>query len=319
VTIAATAAVLADCLPSEGTALGALVRTVNMFRIEQAIRPRLRKKMDRFSQIALMAADQLQPQFENVAKTRVGVFLGNDFGGWNYVYEQTKRMIETRDSTAIDPYVATAWFPAAAQGEITIAHGILGQSKTFSSGFLSGGLAVEYAARMVAENSIEVALAGGVEAPNAPVVLRALEMEKRISNEHPAAEASGFLALCSSEKSGIARMSISRPRRCPAAALDDVEMQFDKTTRIRYHPPSIHRGNPEWNRRLSTIASLLRDRLGSRVEKSVPSYHSMDVGSASFPLSIIDASKSASEGIGALVLSTNFEGLYLAGAVTPRQ
>ncbi|HEX8000727.1 MAG TPA: beta-ketoacyl synthase N-terminal-like domain-containing protein [Pyrinomonadaceae bacterium] len=317
VIIAASASAVAESQPSDANACRLLVRTVDRKLIEEVIPPRLRKKIDRFSQVSLLAIRELQSQFSDVEKNRVGVFIGNDFAGWNYVYQQTVQMIETRDPMQIDPYVATAWFPAAAQGEITIAHGILGESKTFSAGYLGGGLALEYAARMVEAHALDVAIAGGVEAPDAPVVLQAMAIEQRISAEHPAAEAVGLLALSSSEKDGLARMTISRPRRSAEAALNDVAEKLEGATKIRYHSASVCPHKQDWNQTLSQTETLLRARFGVRLETSVPAWSGMDVGSADFSLSVVEATRSAADGIHALVLGTDFEGLHMAAAITP--
>jgi hypothetical protein len=317
VTIAGCALVLPEHQRAANTGNDWPVRTVDRACIEKAIHPRLRKKIDRFSQIALLATAQLERHFADVDKRRVGVFLGNDLAGWNYVHDQLVRMIETRDPMAINPYVATAWFPAAAQGEITIAHGILGQSKTFSAGFLSGGLALEYAARMVAGNMLDVGLAGGVEAPDAPAILLGLAKGKRISSAHPAAEAAGLIALCRPTQSGAARMIISGLRRCAEAALGDIAGQFEGATTLRYQPPSVDPGNQSWNEILCGIENILRNHFGARLDLSLPPWNGTDVGSASFPLAVIEASRLAAAGDPALVLGTDFDSLYLASAILP--
>lgn len=317
VTIAGAAQVLPAYRPAADCVGAWLARTVDLASIEKTVHSRLRKKIDRFSQIALLAASQLERHFAEVDKRRVGVFVGNDLAGWSYVHDQLLQMIETRDPMTINPYVATAWFPAAAQGEITIAHGILGQSKTFSAGFLSGGLALEHAARMVAGNVLDVALAGGVEAPDAPAVLLGLAAGRRISSVHPAGEAAGLIAMCRPTRSGAATMSMSGVRRCAETALDDIAEQFAGVTTLRYQSPSVDPGNRAWREILDSVESILRGRFGSRIELGLASWNGVDVGSASFPLAVIEASRAAAMGIPALVLGSDFDGLYLAGAVLP--
>ncbi len=311
VTIAGSASVLADA------AGDGIVRTVDGARIEGAVRPRLRKKIDRFTQIALMATDRLKPHFDGVARDRVGIFLGNDLAGWNYVHAQLERLIESRDPLSIDPYVATAWFPAAAQGEITIAHGLLGHSKTFSAGYLSGGVALEYAARRVADGSLAVALAGGVEAPNAPAILDALTAEGRIDAGHPAGEAAGMLTLRSRDQLGIARMTISSPRRRLEIAVDDVVDALGNAETVYCLMPSVAPENHRWSRAVSDIESVLTARFGSRLTRAAAPQRDMDVGSASFPLAAIAASEMAAKGQAVLVAGADFDGLFLASAVTP--
>jgi Beta-ketoacyl synthase, N-terminal domain len=311
----------AQLLPEErqhgDAARGGPLRAIDPACIEYAVHPRLRRKIDRFSQIALLATSRLERHFADVAKDRVGVFLGNDLAGWNYVHDQLVQLIETADPMAINPYVATAWFPAAAQGEITIAHGILGQSKTFSAGFLSGGLALEYAARMIASNTLDMALAGGVEAPDAPAILLGLIAEQRISLAHPAAEAAGLIALSRPRQTAAARMTISGLRRSAEAALRDIADEFASATTLRYQPPSVDPNNKRWTEILSGIETTLRSQFGARLDASPPPWNGSDVGSASFPLAVIEATRTAATGVPGLVLGSDFDGLYLASAILP--
>lgn len=299
--------------PSNGWPLLA----VDSVSIDGAVHPRLRRKIDRFSQIALVAASRLERHLADVAKDRIGIFIGNDLAGWNYVHDQLARMIETGDPTAINPYVATAWFPAAAQGEITIAYGVLGQSKTFAAGVLSGGVALEYAARMIASSTLDLALAGGVEAPDAPAVLLGLMTQRRISADHPAGEAAGLLVLRRLPHEAAARMFLSGLRRRAEAALSDVAEHFAGAAKIYYQPHSIDPNNRRWKGILLSIETLLRSQFGARLETSPSPWNGIDVGSASFPLSIIEAGRAAAAQHPGLVISTDFDGLYLAGAVLP--
>ncbi|WP_167434547.1 beta-ketoacyl synthase N-terminal-like domain-containing protein [Mesorhizobium helmanticense] len=314
--IAAASTILPELFSGGGSG-EPLVRTVDRGRIDGVLPTRHSKKIDRFSQLVLLAAAQLKPIFAQADKSRVGVFIGNDLAGWNYAHQQLERMIKTRDPGQIDPYVATAWFPAAAQGEITIANGILGQSKTFSAGCLSGGLALEYAAHMVAGGTLDFALAGGVEAPNAPPVLEALAVQNRISVAHPAAEAAGLVALSRSKTAGLAEVTISHPRRSAERALDDIINQFRGAMRIKYQPPSVDKANRAWMEALAATEMLLRYRFGSRLELEAQPGDGMDVGSASFPIQVIEAARSSAEGTSSLVLGCDFEGLHLACAILP--
>ena len=71
VTIAASAIVLARPQLINPAANPAVL-TVDCRLIDDVIRPRLRKKLDRFAQLALLATDQLKSQFANVERERVG-------------------------------------------------------------------------------------------------------------------------------------------------------------------------------------------------------------------------------------------------------
>ncbi|HIE36370.1 MAG TPA: beta-ketoacyl-[acyl-carrier-protein] synthase family protein, partial [Candidatus Omnitrophica bacterium] len=94
---------------------------------------RLLKKIDVFSHMALVASEQAikdaSLDLEKIDKSRVGVFMGNALGGWLFAETELRDLyLEGRDG--ISPYMASAWFPAAPQGQITIYYGFKGYSKT---------------------------------------------------------------------------------------------------------------------------------------------------------------------------------------------
>jgi 3-oxoacyl-[acyl-carrier-protein] synthase II len=135
---------------------------------------RLIKKIDVFSHMALVASEQaLQDSkidLQNVDKNRVGVFMGNALGGWLFAETELRDMyIEGREG--ISPYMASAWFPAAPQGQVTIYYGFKGYSKTVVADRASSALALWYAAKTIAQDKNEFVLAGGMEAPITPYAL----------------------------------------------------------------------------------------------------------------------------------------------------
>lgn len=135
---------------------------------------RLVKKIDVFSHMALVATEQAlqdaKVELNGVDKTRVGVFMGNAIGGWLFAETELRDMyIEGREG--VSPYMASAWFPAAPQGQVTIYYGFKGYSKTIVADKASSALALWYGAKTVAENKNDYVLAGGMEAPITPYAL----------------------------------------------------------------------------------------------------------------------------------------------------
>lgn len=164
---------------------------------QHGIEPRLLRRIDRFSQMGIYVAGQCLrdiPEAKNGGLSRMGLAIGNNFGGWSYV-EPMMRPLNEVGMTAINPYVATAWFPAAAQGEISIRFGIRGISKTFAADRLSSAYALEYARVLLENGKLNMVLAGGVESPVSPSVLASLKQLGVISEETPAGEAGCLLAL----------------------------------------------------------------------------------------------------------------------------
>ncbi len=135
---------------------------------------RLTKKIDIFSHMALVASEQAiidsQMKLDDIDKERVGVFMGNALGGWLFAETELRDMyIEGREG--ISPYMASAWFPAAPQGQITIYYGFKGYSKTTVSDKASSALALWYGAKTIKEKKNDYVVAGGMEAPITPYAL----------------------------------------------------------------------------------------------------------------------------------------------------
>jgi hypothetical protein len=129
------------------------------------------KKLDRFSVLAIAAARSalagsvLSPQEWN----RCGVFTGNMVGGWTFTEGQLRNLHRAGPSE-VSPYLATAWFPAAPQGQITIHFRMKGFSKTISTDRCAGAQAIGLASELIGEGKCDVLLAGGAEAPCTPFV-----------------------------------------------------------------------------------------------------------------------------------------------------
>lgn len=135
---------------------------------------RLLKKIDVFSHMALVASNEAikdaHLDLEKVDKERVGVFMGNALGGWLFAETELRDMyMEGREG--VSPYMASAWFPAASQGQITIYYGFKGYSKTVVADKASSSLAIWYGAKILGDKKNDFVLAGGMEAPITPYAL----------------------------------------------------------------------------------------------------------------------------------------------------
>jgi len=151
---------------------------------------RLLKKMDAFSHMALIASElalkdsglDIKQEDPNL----VGIFLGNAIGGWLYAETELRDLyIEGREG--VSPYMASAWFPAAPQGQVSIYYGIKGFSKTVVSDRASSLMAIGYACKTLSQNKLNMILAGGMEAPVTPYALLCCNTYGGLSenNAHP--------------------------------------------------------------------------------------------------------------------------------------
>jgi 3-oxoacyl-(acyl-carrier-protein) synthase len=151
---------------------------------------RLLKKIDTFSHMALIASElALQDAGLDMKKedpNQVGIFLGNAIGGWLYAETELRDLyLEGREG--VSPYMASAWFPAAPQGQVSIYYGIKGFSKTVVADRASSLMALGYARKVLAKNKLDLILAGGTEAPVTPYALLCCNTYGALStdNEHP--------------------------------------------------------------------------------------------------------------------------------------
>ncbi len=132
---------------------------------------RLLKKIDRFSHLALLASEfaiaDAKLNLEAEDKERIGVFIGNAIGGWEFA-EVELRDLYIGGLKDVSPYQATAWFPAAPQGQVSIYYGLLGYSQTIIADSASGLVSIGSAYRTIQEGEADIILAGGSEAPLSP-------------------------------------------------------------------------------------------------------------------------------------------------------
>ncbi len=148
---------------------------------------RLLKKIDAFSHMALIASElaikdagiDIQKEDPNL----VGIFLGNAIGGWLYA-ETELRDLYIEGRTGVSPYMASAWFPAAPQGQVSIYYGIKGFSKTVVADRASSLMAIGYARKILTKNKLEMILAGGMEAPVTPYALLCCNTYTGLSTEN---------------------------------------------------------------------------------------------------------------------------------------
>jgi len=152
---------------------------------------RLLKKIDLFAHMGLVASEiALQDAgitIENENLKRVGIFAGNAIGGWLYAETELRDLyIEGREG--VSPFMASAWFPAAPQGQISIRYGIKGYSKTVVADRASSLMAIAYGAKTLIRGNDDFILAGGTEAPVSPYGLLCCNTSGQLTRNNDDAE-----------------------------------------------------------------------------------------------------------------------------------
>lgn len=141
---------------------------LNDFAAKSYVPRRLAAKMDRFAHYAVaaskLALEDANLSLEDSDPYRVGVWFGNNAGGWDICERGLFELY--RDGAAyVNPWQATAWFPTSPQGYVSIANGIKGMCKSFICDRASSASALYFAAQAILEGECDIILAGGTEAP----------------------------------------------------------------------------------------------------------------------------------------------------------
>lgn len=158
------------------------INEINEDRVQQKLNPRQLKRMDKFSAIALHAIkDAFDDAHFSRSLDKAGLCIGNVFGGWSYVEDQMHSLYQG-DHAAINAYVATAWFPAAPQGEVSILYGYGGYSKTISADTLSAAFAIEHGISLLMSGTLAIACCGGAEAPVNSIILNTLSADQHLAD-----------------------------------------------------------------------------------------------------------------------------------------
>ena len=155
------------------------------------------KRLDRFGQLSVVAARMamedaaLDLAHEN--RERVGAMMGTALGGIGYAEEQLGRFLSA-GVRAVDPTLALAVFGGASSCNIAIELGVQGPNSTNAMSCASGAIAIGDAFRQIRDGYADVMLAGGAEAPLAPLCFGAFAIIRAMStrNDDPATASRPF-------------------------------------------------------------------------------------------------------------------------------
>ncbi len=147
--------------------------------------PKLRM-LDRVSQFALVAASQCVRDaaldFTAIEKSRVGVFVGTGMGGAQAT-DDGYFTLYAENSDRLRPFTVLMAMANAPASWIGLEYGLTGPNLTYSSACSSSAVAIGEAARRIASGEIDVAIAGGAEAPLNFGTLKAWEGPKTLAME----------------------------------------------------------------------------------------------------------------------------------------
>lgn len=140
---------------------------VKNFNAEELIGKKENKRLDRFSQFALVAADEAIKSagldLDNMDRNRIGVIVGSGIGGFQTIESEITKM--ARDSKRVSPFFIPMAIINMASGNISIKYGLKGPSTSVVTACATGTNSIGEAFRQIKHGYADCMLAGGVEAP----------------------------------------------------------------------------------------------------------------------------------------------------------
>ena len=155
------------------------------------------KRLDRFSGLtivsAMMALRDAALDPRSVHADRAGCHLGTALGGVAKGEEEHTKFIE-RGVREVDPAVALSVFPGAGSCNVAIETGWTGPNVTNGMSCASGAMAIGEAYHVIRRGAADVIVAGGAEAPLAPLCFGAFAIIRAMSqrNDAPAVASRPF-------------------------------------------------------------------------------------------------------------------------------
>jgi 3-oxoacyl-[acyl-carrier-protein] synthase II len=168
--------------------LAPLAASVKHFDGAEDFDPPKLRMLDRVSQLALVAARQaLATAAGNLTACdlgRAGVFVGTGMGGCMSNDEGYSTLYGDA-SDRIKPYTVLLGMHNAPAAWISLEHGLLGPSLTYSTACASSAVAIGEAWLRIASGSLDLAIAGGAEAPIAFGSMKAWEVLRTLATIDP--------------------------------------------------------------------------------------------------------------------------------------
>jgi 3-oxoacyl-[acyl-carrier-protein] synthase II len=152
--------------------------------------PKRARRLDRFSQFAIvcaqMALEDAGLVATDAARDGAGAYIGSALGGVAFGEEQHVSYV-LNGPHRVNPLLALSVFGGAASANVTIELGLTGPSLAYGNSCAAGLIAIGEAARLIADGRVSIMLAGGAEAPLAPLTFGAFAMIRVLStrNDYP--------------------------------------------------------------------------------------------------------------------------------------
>ena len=153
-------------IPLEGHSVH-IAGEIKDFESWNKLDPKEAKRMDRYTQFAVVAADEAvrdsKVSTENVDPYRYGVIVGSAAGGFD-TFEKQHHNIMDKGPTKCSPFTVPMLIADMGAGRISMKHGAKGVNKAIVTACATSAHCVGDAFRTIQYNDADVVIAGGAEA-----------------------------------------------------------------------------------------------------------------------------------------------------------
>lgn len=157
------------------------------FDVSKYIDRRESKRMDRFTQFAVAAADQAVNDsgldFSKTDVFRTGVIIGTGIGGIKEIEDQHKRVLN-KGPGKVSPFCVPRLMANAGSGNVAIRYGLRGPNFCVSSACASGNHAIGEAFANILAGRSDIMIAGAAEAAVTPVGLASFCAARSLSTRN---------------------------------------------------------------------------------------------------------------------------------------
>jgi 3-oxoacyl-[acyl-carrier-protein] synthase II len=148
---------------------------------------RTAKRLDRYGHFSIasarLALQDAGLEGQPLDPDRVAVLMGSALGGGAFAEAQAA-LLYTGHPRSMDPRVALTTFPGAASCAVAIEFGFTGPNETNAMSCASGTIAIGQAFKLIRDGEADVALAGGIETPLAPLCFGAFALIRAMSTRN---------------------------------------------------------------------------------------------------------------------------------------
>lgn len=170
---------------------------ISNWSIDGYVEQREAKKLDRFTQFALVAAiDGVRDaglEFDKENPFRCGVMIGSGIGGLQEIEVQHTRLLE-KGPDKVSAFTIPKLMPNAASGQVSIQYGLRGPNAAVATACASASNAIADAFRTIQYDDADVMITGGAEAAVTPMGMSGFCAMRALSerNEDPSGASRPF-------------------------------------------------------------------------------------------------------------------------------